>query len=236
MTLERYRDWLAHVAERIAGPSSGASPQMLQRLLDLALASPVTQANEDALRLIARTLATAGEREPALVFTERYAQACRASHRSAMPLLWPQRTAGAALRAGWLRVAGDARVDALQAAIAGSFGRGQCDWSVLELRALPPSPEAAARAIAVLDLDVLIDAGGVAHASGPLLALRPARRVWALDRADAPAVAGLADRVFVRIGSAPEMGSAPKMGSELISVKMGSEPISVDGGPSPPST
>ncbi|HEV2220693.1 MAG TPA: hypothetical protein VGV08_09055, partial [Casimicrobiaceae bacterium] len=192
---------LAHVVERIGGARSGAPPQILRRLFDLALASPVTQANEDALRVIARTLATAGEREPARVFIERYAQACREAHRNAMPLLWPQRTAGAALRAGWLRVAGDARVDALQAAIAGSFGSGRCDWSVLELRALPASPDAAARAIAALDLDVLIDAGGVAHASGPLLALRPARRVWALDRADAPAVSALADRVFRKMGS-----------------------------------
>ncbi len=187
---------LAHVVERIGGPRSGASPQVLQRLLDLALASPVTQANEDALRLIARTLARTGEREPALVYAERYAWACRASHRNPMPLVWPQRTAGVALRAGWLRVAGDARADALQAGIADSFGTGQCEWRVLELGALPASPDAAARAIAALDLDVLIDAGGVGHAAGPLLALRPARRVWALDRTDAPAVAGLADRIF----------------------------------------
>ncbi|MHB8496166.1 MAG: O-linked N-acetylglucosamine transferase family protein [Casimicrobiaceae bacterium] len=198
---------LAHVVERIGGPRSGASPQVLQRLLDLALASPVTQANEDALRLIALTLARTGEREPALVFTERYAQACRASHRNPMPLLWPQRTAGVALRAGWLRVAGDARADALQAGIADAFGTGQCEWSVLELGALPASPEAAGRAIATLDLDVLIDAGGVGHASGPLLALRPARRVWALDRADAPAVAGLADRVFAS-GADPIFGGS----------------------------
>ncbi len=217
---------LAHVVERIGNTRTGASPRALQRLLDLALASPVTQSNEDALRVIARTLAKAGEHEPARVCAERYAQACRASHRNAMPLLWPQRTAGSALRAGWLCVAGDAQAAALQARLAGSFGRGQCDWSVLELGAFPASPEAAARAIAALDLDVLIDAGGVAHASGPLLALRPARRVWALDRADAPAVAALADRIFA-------LESAPKMGSEPISAHRGPGPRCAEIGSDP---
>ncbi len=224
---------LAHVVERIGDPRSGASPQILQRLLDLALASPVTRANEDALRVIARTLAMAGEREPALVCAERYAQACRASHRNAMPLLWPQRTAGSALRAGWLCVPRDAQAAALQAGLAGSLGRGQCDWSVLDLGALPASPEAAARAIAALDLDVLIDAGGVAHASGPLLALRPARRVWALDRADAPAVAALADRVFAAELRSPILRSAPKMGSEPISAHRGPGPLCAEIGSDP---
>ena len=176
--------------------------QLRQRLVDLALAAPVSPSNADALRSIALALAKAGERERSLAFAGRYAQACREFHRSTTPLLWPQRTAGRALRVGLLRLADDPGTDALRPAFEGSPGAAEVEWRVLELRSLPPAPEAAARAIAALDLDVLIDAAGLAHPVGPLLALRPARALWGIDRPEAPAVAALVDRVFAASGPA----------------------------------
>ena len=188
---------LARVVERIGvAGDAAAAPQVRERLLELALASPATQANGDALRTIALTLAKAGDRQHAPAFAQRYAHACTAAQRTPMPLLWPQRSAGPALRAGLLRLPDDALADALQAQLGNSFAADRCSWTVLTLGALPASPEAAARAIAALDLDVLIDAGGLAHPAGPLLALQPARTLWGLARHDVPAVESLVDRVF----------------------------------------
>jgi len=193
---------LARVVERIgAAGDAAAPPQVRERLLELALASPVTQANGDALRTIAFALAKAGDRGHASAFAQRYAQACAAAQRTPTPLLWPQRSAGPALRAGLLRLPEDTLADVLEAKLGSSFAVHQCALNVFTLGALPASPEAAARAIAALDLDVLIDAGGLAHPAGPLLALRPARALWGLAGHDAPSVEALIDRVFRLDGS-----------------------------------
>jgi predicted O-linked N-acetylglucosamine transferase (SPINDLY family) len=63
--------------------------------------------------------------------------------------------------------------------------------------ALPSEPDAvAAKVIAARDPDVLIDLAGLAAASGPLLALRPARSIWTIGALPLPNRVPLVDRTF----------------------------------------
>jgi predicted O-linked N-acetylglucosamine transferase (SPINDLY family) len=63
--------------------------------------------------------------------------------------------------------------------------------------ALPAQPDATtAKAIGAGDFDVLIDFAGLAAATGPLLAQRPARRIWTVAELPMPNAAPLVDRVF----------------------------------------
>ncbi len=149
-------------------------------LVGKALEAPVTRESIDALRMIALALLRAGDRDGAQAFEERYAQSCEALFRSAVPLTWPQRSAGLALRVGVLHVSDNAKSDTLAAALASAFTPSECEWTALKLSDLPSAPDDAARAIAALDLDVLIDIAGLAHPSGPVLASHPARRVLEL--------------------------------------------------------
>src|SRR6185437_7275870 len=67
---------------------------------------------------------------------------------------------------------------------------------------VPPAfGDEAARTVATLDLDVLIDFGCVRLASGPLLALRPARALWTVSPPPMPSLRLLADRVFTPAGT-----------------------------------
>jgi len=194
---------LAAVVERRLG--IGDDGETLRALLDASLRAPVTRDDTDALRRVALALSAAGQPEGARRFSDRYASACRALQKATVPLLWPMRTAGAALRVGVL-VADDARLDAFRAALeaAGlcesvectSLATTEAPAAFFTPDALAAVPEAAARAAAALDFDVLIDAGGLALASGPLLALRPARAVWTIEQPSTPVAHALADRSF----------------------------------------
>lgn len=206
---------LARVVEQMSASAPAREwPQALPALVDAALGAVVTRGNEDALRRAARALGDAGALDEARRVADRYAEACRALHRSRMPLLWPLRTAGEALRVGVFVAPGhhDEGV-AFRRALAdvGLDARVQCTvlvgadatpaLSVGDGDASPAARDAAARGMAMLDLDVLIDLAGVRLASGPLLALHPARDVWMIERPGAPSARPLADRVF--IGDAP---------------------------------
>lgn len=194
-----------------------AWPQARPALVDAAFDAAVTRGNEDALRRIARALGDAGAVDDAQRFADRYAKACRALHRPSMPLLWPLRSAGVALRAGVLVAPGsDDDASAFRVALthAGLDGLVQCTVlagppasSAGDAEASPAARDAAARAVATLDLDVLVDLAGVRLASGPLLALHPARAVWAIERTGGPAAHLLADRVFVDGAPAAWLGS-----------------------------
>ncbi|HEX6136075.1 MAG TPA: tetratricopeptide repeat protein, partial [Casimicrobiaceae bacterium] len=203
---------LARVVEQVfgLGPEAGF-PQASQALIDAAATAVVGRGDEDALRRIALALAEAGEADGARAFADRYAAACRALHRASMPLLWPLRSAGASLRVGILVAQGsegDAETLRAELTHAGIGDRIRCTVLVdrdgsadpvparEDIRSLPPVPDAAARAVATLDLDVLIDLSGVRHPSGPLLALHPAREVWVVESAEAPAARPLADCAF----------------------------------------
>jgi len=182
----------------------------LPLLLDAAEAAPITHVTEDAVRALALAAHRAGNTTRAAAFADRYAQSCRALHRPPMPLLWPLRAAGSSIRVGAL-VAGDsarnaiARLEAIGGLLAARWactvfvvaaaGAGILDSVALDVRALPVDPDAAARGIAALDLDVLLDFAGLQAPLGPLLARHPARAVFFVEDDRGPVASGLADRV-----------------------------------------
>src|SRR6185437_2564367 len=199
---------LARVVEHVLHSDNGVASQALTALVEAASVAFVTRGNEDALRRIAVALADAGESDSAQVFADRYAEACRALYRPPMPLLWPLRTAGDALRVGVLCTEG---ADALRAALAdaGLDDSVRCTMLATDAPAMPTGradvPPAfgdeAARVVATLALDVLIDFAGVRLASGPLLALHPARALWIVSPPPQPSLRLLADRVFMPVGA-----------------------------------
>ena len=118
------RSWpltlLAGVLVRaVAGAAACDAAQSLPALVEASLEAIVTRGNEDALRRIAVALADAGFASEAQRFADRYGEACRSLHRAAMPLLWPLRTAGDALRVGLLIAPGnDSEAAAFRALLA----------------------------------------------------------------------------------------------------------------------
>ena len=182
----------------------------LPLLLGAAAAAPITHVTEDALRALALAAYRAGDTARAAAFADRYAQSCRALHRPATPLLWPLRAAGSSLRVGAI-VAGDSARDAM-ARLETIGQRLESRWTctvfvvaavdadalssgALDVRALPSDADAAARGIAALDLDVLLDFAGLQAPLGQLLARHPARAIFLVDDGRAPIASGLADRV-----------------------------------------
>jgi predicted O-linked N-acetylglucosamine transferase (SPINDLY family) len=200
---------LARVIEHVvASGATGTLVQSMPALLAAATSAPVVRGDEDALRRIALALARAGDVAAARVFADRYGEACRVLHRASTPLGWPLRTAGDRMRVGLLIVAdreheaaalldalrGDdaLHVDCMVLVQAGALAQRPD----IDGRVLPAELDAAARAIATLDLDVLVDVAGVRASVGPLLARRPARRIWTIDGPDCPSPRALADRVI----------------------------------------
>jgi predicted O-linked N-acetylglucosamine transferase (SPINDLY family) len=200
---------LAAAVERALAPGARAErSKALPALLDAASRATVSAATADAWRRLARALALSGDAEAARAFADRYADACLSPHPPALPLLWPQRTAGDALRVGMLAAPGfEDEAASLREGI-GDAMLGDAHFDVFmgmdaafrtgaDAGQTPPAAgEAAARAIAKRDLDVLIDLAGVRVAAGHMLALRPARAVWAVEQGTMPPVRRLADRVF----------------------------------------
>jgi protein O-GlcNAc transferase len=169
-----------------------------QRWLDL----PAAIEDTEALRRIA--VATASERE-GRVWAERYATVCAERYAQPVPLQWPRRTAGDALRVAYLIAPGSPIRAGGVAIDAGAYLRNVVarhprdrvlpsvlivDGSALDaataaalpgirVGALGPAPDPAlARALAEADYDVLVDLAGMRAAIGPLLAARPARTLW----------------------------------------------------------
>ena len=141
---------------------------------------PVTAATGDALRVVALALAARGRRVPRpQAFAERYLQSCQALHRAGdAARCGPLRTAGASLRVGlyWSTAMQLSFAKRLSPAIAHRLGDAlpvhgvrrpacRCDAAplspTLDLRVLPADADTAARGIAMLDLDVLIDVAGL---------------------------------------------------------------------------
>ncbi|HEX8741097.1 MAG TPA: tetratricopeptide repeat protein, partial [Casimicrobiaceae bacterium] len=174
---------------------------------------PVLRGTEDALRVVALNLASAGD-ERANAVAARYEAVCAGLAAGFASACWPQRAAGGPLRVGVLRspetvahdgvahrAAGDDLVTALESAFgsrhAPAIADAACVLTIIDLTTLPPDADAAARILATRDFDVLIDAGGLAHPAGALLALRPARLLWGFASSEALATPALVDRVFV---------------------------------------
>ena len=141
-----------------------------------------------------------------------YARLCNAVFASPVPLVWPRRTAGAALRVVVLAPAapGAAAQDAVRAlaslpagTLAGTYvdcggdgaaaatALGLGGWSALTLSGAPGLDEA--KVLAAIDADLLIDLAGLDAAVGPLLAARPARVNATLRTLPAPLGAPLID-------------------------------------------
>jgi len=153
--------------------------------------------------------ATVGSSDEATAWAERYARRCREVHAPALPVLWPRRTAGDALRVAWLLAPGGeievagARTSgaALLESIVSASAESQLESSVFVVDATPvdspllaalrrrgvrvaclghsPDPSLA-RHVGEADFDALIDLAGMSAATGPLLAAAPARSVWTI--------------------------------------------------------
>jgi len=203
---------LAAIAARLLAEGRGARyATSIPVVLGDAERAPVTAATDDALRVIALALARAGTRVEAQAFAERYLRSCEALHRPTMPLLWPLRTAGPGLRIGLLVTEDQLPVaESIAAAVRHELGAHyRCTAFVdrvagdapplsptLDIRVLPADVDSAARGIAVLDLDVLLDDAGLRAAGGPLLARQPARERWALSVDAMPLAPQFYDRTF----------------------------------------
>ena len=180
-------------------------------LFALAAARDFLPGEHEALRRIVLA-ATSANAPSATDLRRRYAALCTGTFAAPAPLVWPRRTAGSHLRVVVMVGATEdpvavTAVAALAAlprirfdvtlAVIGSAelpawcrGAGVAAWAMLTL---PSAPESAARRIAALDPDVIVDLGGLDSAIGPLLAARPARAILTLAALRAPLPALLHD-------------------------------------------
>jgi len=194
-------------------------------------------ADAEALRRIAMALF---ERDPAaaVIASDAYCTLC-AESRPSVPLLWPLRTGGGSLRVVCLVAESTAATFAhATASISDAFAnlspqefaceflcfgdeaatRASLAGSTLAdamFRSLSAHPEPSiGRAIAATDPDVLLDTAGLANATGPLLAARPARNIWSLTSVVAP-MAGppLVDR---KLDDARTLASALRAAREAL--------------------
>ena len=160
-----------------------------------------TWADGDALRRIAVAVHHA-DPNVAQVLAGTHAGLTAAQPAPPVPLLFPRRTAGSALRVAWIAPMPDTRMwSAWNAILAATTMPDGCEHVVLTAAAqesaraaLAATPLASAsllamstpadidtgRALAARDCDVLIDAAGLSLATGALLAMRPARTIVAL--------------------------------------------------------
>lgn len=171
----------------------------------------VAATEHDALRRLALAFAR-HDRDVAAVLARRYAELCTKAFAPSVPLPWPVRTSGAALRVAvlatsradsqWQRVERalalrpDVRVDVTLFVMEtlGTTGTAPAGAAVRDV----PLPAAmgleGARLVAAGDPDVLVDLVGLAGATGPLLAARPARAILTMDAVPLSNVAPLVDR------------------------------------------
>ena len=205
---------LAHLAEAVARAPTRLEDGTIEALLVAARAAPVPPGDEDALRRIAIATRAQASDDAHQALVAHYVAACRILHRADRPLRWVRRCAGTRARVGVLASnAGDAT--ALRDAIARADLSAAVDLVVLvPVDMAPPeavapgqdagrrvaiplaAPDTAARVVAALDLDVLIDVAGLALPAAPLLARAPARRTWAFTTQGVPSHGTLADATF----------------------------------------
>jgi protein O-GlcNAc transferase len=177
-------------------------------------------------------------------WTGRYAARCMALFAFAAPIMWPRRTAGAALRVAYL-VAPGARIDIggvtldveyylhtivaahrrehIAAAVYVVGDAPLRDATALLSAGIPvaglgatPGP-ALARTIAEADPDALIDLIGINAPLGPLLAQRPARTLWTYSELAGANVAPLITHALPAPGAGDE-GALARHGRSLETV------------------
>ena len=202
-------DLLVSLVEHGGGASATpAVAEALDAAFDEAARRAAVPGAHDAFRRLARAARSLGRADVAAGLASAYARACVAGFAPPLPLVWPRRTAGGALRVAVL-ASPDASSEAI-AALSVLAGAGH-DVTLVALTtpadakayaaSLPfaaqlviaangvPEPSGA-RMLASRDPDVVIDAIGLDAASGPWLAQRPGRTIWTLADQTAP----LADR------------------------------------------
>ena len=194
--------------EYSAGTDEADAEYVREALVAEARARRYAPTDHDALRRIAVTT-TEFDAVAARELAAAYAALCATGWAAPVPLLWPRRTAGDRLRVIALHspsAAGNAAMLAVLAALpreSFAITIASIGGTALPVRdgaaslALPAQPDAAtAKAIGAGDFDVLVDFAGLAAATGPLLAERPARMIWTVDALTLPNTAPLIDRVI----------------------------------------
>jgi len=187
--------------EMIAAGQRAGAGKMLARAE--AMATRID--DPETLRLLALVASLMGN---AAAWAERYAQSCGARFGSGAPLLWPRRTAGAALRLAyliapgapieigatsiapeaWLRAIVAAHPpERIAAAVYVAANESPREAAMLAQAGIPvtvlgaaPDP-AMARLVAQADADALIDLVGLKAPLGPLLAQKIARTQWTYE-------------------------------------------------------
>ncbi|MDQ6916711.1 MAG: tetratricopeptide repeat protein [Pseudomonadota bacterium] len=193
---------LAIVIENASGAPE--DPDLVVKLFHEAERREATIDDPEALRRLAMAAGASGRVDVSSTWAKRYAQRCIAMHAPPVPLLWPRRTAGGALRVAYLvprdspSIAGlTIDIDAFLRHVVAKHARERFAPSILfvgdsarqgvdtphfqgiPLATLGIAPGlATARLVAETDYDALIDLGGMAEATGTFLAARPARTVW----------------------------------------------------------
>ena len=203
----------------LAADAAGAPAAARAAIAEHAATRGYAPGDHEALRRLAR----AAPQIAALA--AHYAALCAVAYASPVPLVWPRRTAGAALRVVVLAPAtpGPAAQDAVRAlaalppgtlagtyadcggdAAAAATALGLGGWSALTLPAVPGLNEA--KRLAAIDADLLLDLAGLDAAVGPLLAARPARMTGTLGTLPRPLPAGSS------AWSAPSASMSPAAG------------------------
>ncbi len=194
--------------DALARCAANAPPALLATLAELGVPIPADTAGRawipDDAEPLRRLAVAAAHADPQLAtrFGQHYSTLTASRAAPPVPLLWPRRTAGYALRIAWIApalgtaawtawlvtlaamkapldaqhvVLTTAAPDAVHAALATTM------LTDAALLAMPAQPDVdVGRALAARDCDVLVDAAGLTLATGKLLAMRPARRVVAL--------------------------------------------------------
>jgi predicted O-linked N-acetylglucosamine transferase (SPINDLY family) len=177
-------------AGRATGDATAAATRAAW--FDAMLARSLAARDHDLLRRVAAAARQAGLPQ-ADALRDAYAGLCVAAFTPPVPALWPRRTAGTRIRAAVLGMRG--RWEDAQSLAASLSAMSDVvialvddDAAVVEtaghvgVMTLGRSPSAdALRALAMRDVDVLVDLVGLAGPVGPLLAHRPARQVVAFE-------------------------------------------------------
>ena len=212
-------------------------PGGVARLFAEARRREVAPRSAEAWRRLALAAARAGDAEAQREFGMRYAKDGAFIHAPTMPVLWPQRTAGDALRVAL--VTGARIDDRLRDALAPLDAPGievtlvvaasQDDAAALAA-SLPFRPKAmvgigaspdpaTARMMLVRDPDLLVDAVGLAADVGAWIAQRAGRRVVTLADLEPPLVdakiAPTADALAREIAAAPRGPSTARTATAL---------------------
>lgn len=207
---------------RVVEHSAGKLPvAAVDALVAPALQRECASTDLDALRRIA-LMATKHACAVAPLLRERYAVQCLRLCATSVPLLWPQRTAGSRLRVVVVSVDDPGPVASAALSALDELEKAGYDLTRVRVapdeprrnlpsefvlvkpdpgtgdggfRYLPPEADQAARHVALLDPDVVVDLAGLAARVGPILAQRPGRRLVTLAGLSAVAGAPIADVV-----------------------------------------